>query len=236
MRKRWDSHPQEPRDPYLFSRQAPHLAGSLPSEPCVSPARFERATFAFGTRRSAPLSYGELIGVDGRGRTCTLRFRKPAPSPFGHVDMRAVDGTRTRILRRDGPALEPVELRQHVRALGLEPSLVPVKSRVPYPSGVTRVGGSGGNRTPCVETTAALQAAAPHGATGPSRNRVAATPMTMPMQLSRCWCPGLAGPARAQARKVSNPRPAVLETAAPPWLEPENGAHDELQRDDGQDA
>src|SRR6266545_4818359 len=29
-RKRWDSHPQGPRDPYLFSGQAPHLAGSLP--------------------------------------------------------------------------------------------------------------------------------------------------------------------------------------------------------------
>ena len=182
-------------------------SGRIASEqPCVSPARFERATFAFGTRRSAPLSYGELIGVDGRGRTCILRFRKPAPSPFGHVDMRAVDGTRTRILRRDGPALEPVELRQHVRALGLEPSLVPVKSRVPYPSGVTRVvRGSGGNRTPCVDTTAALQAAAPHGATGPSRSRVAATPMTMPMQLSRCWCPGLAGPARARLGRCRTP-------------------------------
>ena len=125
-------------------------SGRIASEqPCVSPARFERATFAFGTRRSAPLSYGELIGVDGRGRTCTLRFRKPAPSPFGHVDMRAVDGTRTRILRRDGPALEPVELRQHVRALGLEPSLVPVKSRVPYPSGVTRVVGREGIEPLC---------------------------------------------------------------------------------------
>ena len=190
-------------------------SGRIASEqPCVSPARFERATFAFGTRRSAPLSYGELIGVDGRGRTCTLRFRKPAPSPFGHVDMRAVDGTRTRILRRDGPALHPVELRQHVRALGLEPSLFPVKRRVPYPSGVTRVGGSGGNRTPCVETTAALQAAAPHGATGPSRSRVAATPMTMPMQLSRCWCPGLAGPARAGSEGVEPPTGGVGDRGA----------------------
>ena len=37
-------------------------SGRIASEqPCVSPARFERATFAFGTRRSAPLSYGELL-------------------------------------------------------------------------------------------------------------------------------------------------------------------------------
>ena len=65
-----------------------------------------------------------------------------------------VDGTRTRILRRDGPALEPVELRQHVCA-------------------VVKVLVSG----------------------------------TVP----------------EQARKVTNPRPSVLETAAPPWLEPMDG-------------
>src|SRR6185503_18310075 len=46
------------------------------------------------------LSYGELVcllgrqvklpSVDGRGRTCTLRFRRPAPSPLGHVDTKSV--------------------------------------------------------------------------------------------------------------------------------------------------
>jgi hypothetical protein len=45
--------------------------------------------------------------------------------------------------------------------------------------------------------------------------------MTMPMQLSRCWCPGLAGPGAGS--KVSNPRPTVLRQA-PLWLEPENNA------------
>jgi hypothetical protein len=47
----------------------------------------------------------------------------------------------------------------------------------------------------------------------------------MPLKLSRCWCPGwLPG---AHARKESNPRPAVLETAAPPWLERKrDDAHD----------
>jgi hypothetical protein len=77
----------------------------------ASPARFERAASAFGGRRSAPLSYGE-VGVDGRGRTCNLRIRKPAPSPFGYVDERATDGIRTRDLRLDGPALHLTELRR----------------------------------------------------------------------------------------------------------------------------
>src|SRR4051812_16076141 len=31
---------------------------------------------------------------------------------FGHADVGAADGIRTRILRRDGPVLQPVELRQ----------------------------------------------------------------------------------------------------------------------------
>ena len=35
-----------------------------------------------------------------------------------------------------------------VRGLGLEPSLVRGKGPMPYQSGVTRIGGPGGNRTP----------------------------------------------------------------------------------------
>ena len=77
----------------------------------ASPARFERATPAFGGRCSAPLSYGEM-SVDGRSRTCNLRIRKPVPCPFGHVDERATDGIRTRDLRLDGPALQLTELRR----------------------------------------------------------------------------------------------------------------------------
>jgi hypothetical protein len=46
--------------------------------------------------------------------------------------------------------------------------------------------------------------------------------------LFRCGCQGAGGrtgcPARWQARKESNPRPSVLETAAPPWLEPQRTA------------
>jgi hypothetical protein len=57
--------------------------------------------------------------VDGRGRTCTLRFRRPVPCPFGHVD---------------------------VRALGLEPSLVRGKSPVPLPVRRDARGGAGGDR------------------------------------------------------------------------------------------
>ena len=41
---------------------------------------------------SSHLSYGELR-VDGRGRTCTLRFRRPASSPFDYVDKVLLHGT-----------------------------------------------------------------------------------------------------------------------------------------------
>ena len=94
--------------------------------------------------RRAVLCSAELRrdGVDGRSRTCNLRIRKPAPCPFGHVDVRATDGIRTRDLRLDGPALQLAELRRLVRALGLEPSLFRGKSPVPYQSGVTRTCGS----------------------------------------------------------------------------------------------
>ncbi len=104
-----------------------------------------------------------------------------------------------------------------VRALGLEPSLIRGKGPVPYQSGVTRIGGPGGNRTPSVGKTAGLQPAAPHGATDPNLGPDGAGPMTMSLQLSNSGCPGwMPG---AHARKESNPRPAVLETAAPPRLE-----------------
>ena len=103
------------------------------------------------------------------------------------MSLRATDGVRTRDLRLDGPALPLAELRRHVvRALGLEPSLVRGKGPVPYQSGVTRIGGPGGNRTPSVGKTAGLQPAAPHGATGPLRGQLALAPTTMPLQLSRC--------------------------------------------------
>ena len=77
----------------------------------VSPARFERATSAFGGRRSAPLSYGELASTAGV-EPASFRLRRPVPSPFGHVDERATDGPRTRDLRCDRPALSLSELRR----------------------------------------------------------------------------------------------------------------------------
>ena len=63
---------------------------------------------------SVLLSYGEMVSTAGV---------EPAPSgfvdrrldPFGHVDvvLRATDGTCTRDLRLDGPALPLAELRRH---------------------------------------------------------------------------------------------------------------------------
>src|SRR5579862_738936 len=103
-----------------------------------------------------------------------------------------------------------------VRALGIEPSPVRVKGPVPYQTGVARISGPGGNRTPCVGMTAGLQPTAPHGATdpraGPARPPV---PTTMPLQLSKSGRPGRLAGASKQARKESNPRPAELESAAP---------------------
>ena len=105
-----------------------------------------------------------------------------------------------------------------MRALGLEPSLVRGKSPVPYQSGVARQMWAGRESNPLCRKTAGLQPAAPHGATDPTVGPGGAGPNeTMPMRLSRCCGPdGMPG---AHARKESNPQPAVLETAAPPWLE-----------------
>jgi hypothetical protein len=109
-----------------------------------------------------------------------------------------------------------------VRAPGLEPSLLRGKSPVPYLSGVTRivVRGSERNRTPCVGKTAGLPPAAPHGATDPCgaiekwpRRRCSAV---VKMLVSGLPMFDRKSGAYEQARKVSNPRPSVLETAAPP--------------------
>ncbi len=116
----------------------------------ASPARLERATPAFGGRRSRPLSYGEL-SVDGRGRTCTLRFRRPAPSPFGHVDVAPPTGLEPVTFCSTGSCSGRLSYSGGVRALGLEPSLVRGKSPVPYLSGVTRVVGREGIEPPVSE-------------------------------------------------------------------------------------
>ncbi len=84
------------------------------------------------------------------------------------------------------------------------------------------MGGSGGNRTPCVGRGCFTGSCAPWR----DRPMVAGTGCGAGPDDHefRCSCQG-AGvrtgcPARRQARKESNPRPSVLETAAPPWLEP----------------
>ena len=105
-----------------------------------------------------------------------------------------------------------------VRALGLEPSLIRGKGPVPYQSGVTRIGGPGGNRTPSVGKTAGLQPAAPHGATDPVAGPDGADPDDDASAVVKILFAGLDA-RHAHARKDSNPQPAVLETAAPPRLE-----------------
>ena len=132
--------------------------------------------------------------------------------------MGAVDGTRTRDLRLDGPDYHSLSYDGTVRPLGLEPSLVRGKSPVPYQSGVARQVWAGRESNPLYPKTAGVQPAAPHGATDPTLGPGGAGPNeTMRMRLSRnCGPEWVSG---AHARKESNPRPSVLETAVPPWLE-----------------
>ena len=91
------------------------------------------------------------MSVDGRGRTCTLRFRRPAPSPFGHVDVAPPTGLEPVTFCSTGSCSSRLSYGGVVRALGLEPSLVRGKSPVPYLSGVTRVVGREGIEPPVSE-------------------------------------------------------------------------------------
>ncbi len=122
---RWESHPR-PR-PYQGRALRPELQGpvlGLAGTIRTCDLRLRRAALC-----SAELRRG---GVDGRSRTCMFRFRRPAPCPLGHVDMCATDGTRTRTLRLDGPALEPVELRRRgARPGGSNPVCSGVRARCP---------------------------------------------------------------------------------------------------------
>src|SRR5918998_6659414 len=98
--------------------------------------------------------------VDGRGRTCTLRFRRPAPSPFGHVDVAPPTGLEPVTFCSTGSCSGQLSYGGVVRALGLEPSLVRGKSPVPYLSGVTRIASwAGRDSNPLCRMTAGLQPA-----------------------------------------------------------------------------
>ncbi len=187
----------------------------------ASPARLERATPAFGGRCSRPLSYGEM-SVDGRGRTRTFRFRRPVPSPFGHVDVAPPTGIEPVTFCSTGSCSSRLSYGGVVRALGLEPSLVRGKSPVPYLSGVTRVVGREGIEPPVSEDGWSTASCAPWrdrpmskpGGAGLDGDVSAVVKVLMAGLVAR----------REQARKVSNPRPSVLETAAPPLARAQGNA------------
>ena len=166
------------------------------------------------------LSYGELVSTAGV-EPAASGFVDRHLDPFGHVDIvtaappagfapatSALTGRRYYWLSYGG----------RVRALGLEPSLIRGRSPVPYQSGVTRIGGPGGTRTPSVGKTAGLQPAAPHGATDPVAGPDGAGPDDDASAVVKMLFAGLDA-RHAHARTDSNPQPAVLETAAPPRLE-----------------
>ena len=115
-----------------------------------------------------------------------------------------------------------------VRALGLEPSLIRGKGPVPYQSGVTRIGGPGGNRTPGVGRRLVYRQLRPMARPTHGRGQMGAGPDDDAYAVVKVLIAGLDA-RHAHARKDSNPRPAVLETAAPPWLErkkEKDDAHD----------
>ena len=85
------------------------------------------------------------------------------PHPFGHVDVAPPTGFEPASSSLTGWRSDRLSYGSVVRALGLEPSLFRGKSPVPHQSGVTR--------------------------DVASRSRVAATPVTMLLQLSKSWCP-----------------------------------------------
>lgn len=155
--------------------------------------------------------------------------------PLGHVDIGcgATGGTRTRDLRRDGPALPLAELRRlgGVRALGLEPSLVRGKSPVPYRSGVAREGvGREGIEPPVSDDGWSTASCAPWRV----RPNIDYWIKDDALQLSMCCRPYRIYGANEQARKVSNLRPSVLETAAPPLARAQGeNAHDVVRVGDG---
>ena len=54
----------------------------------ASPARFERATSALGTQCSGSAELRRVVGASTAGvEPASLRFRRPVPIPFGHVDL-----------------------------------------------------------------------------------------------------------------------------------------------------
>ena len=181
------------------------------------------------------LSCGEMVSTAGV-EPAPSGFVDRRPDPLGHVDKCsptdrmggcAADGSCTRDLRLDRPALRLAELRrQMVRALGLEPSLIRGKGPVPYQSGVTRIGGPGRNRTPCVGRRLVYSQLRPMARPTHGRGQMGAGPDDDAYAVVKVPVAGLDA-RQAHARKESNLRPAVLETAAPPWLERKrDDAHD----------
>jgi hypothetical protein len=66
------------------------------------------------------------------------RLRRPAPHPFGHVDVAPPTGLAPATSGLTDRHSSSLSYGGSVRALGLEPSLFRGKSPVPYQSGVTR--------------------------------------------------------------------------------------------------
>ena len=114
-----------------------------------------------------------------------------------------------------------------MRALGLEPSLFRGKSPVPYQSGVTRiVVGREGIEPPSSEDDRSTASCAPWRDRPKSKPRGSGSDDDV-SAVVKVRLAALVARHEKQARKESNPRPSVLETAAPPLARAQNvNAHD----------
>lgn len=116
-----------------------------------------------------------------------------------------------------------------MRALGLEPSLFRGKNPVPYLSGVTRMVGREGIEPPVSDDGWPTTRYAPWRVR-PTWGQMALALIDVSSVVKVLVPDDAPGDVRhrstevddvaLQARKESNPLPAVLETVAPPWLEP----------------
>ena len=180
----------------------------------VGCGRAER-TPAAGLRARRRVRWTSAAGWKGDG-TRTHKGR-------GSFPRGATDGTCTRDLRLDGPALLLAELR---RLAGASWASNPVSSGVRARCPTCQAGRAwwaGRESNPLCPKTAGLQPAAPHGATDPCRSHVAMASTAMSLQLSRClwpdWLPG----AGAGSEGVEPPAVGVGDRGATTGSSPKGG-------------
>ena len=181
-------------------------------------------------------AFGEPAGIRARGVVASTGGVEPPPSGF--VDrrlvhsatstlsvQRAAGGTRTRGLLLDGQALSLLSYGSSVFPQGLEPCHAGVRARCFVHFSLRNMGPRRRSRTATAEAPGLRPGSlaawgCPWMRVAPGKTARASTRAPASRVLRcLCSCQGAdlrAGGAAKQARKESNPRHAVLETAALP--------------------